>query len=366
MRERTVSLKYEYSEMHGIYRISVFPTRLFYLQIERIKDEILEQTIAIILAFADAVNFNGTTYIETKFPVPKYLAELFGYYNEFEEDQNVVFKNVADDYQFVEEIENKSNAAIMLSGGKDSTYMLLKTLEKYNNSDIIAGYVAGTTVNAEFFPELYAVRKITKMLNVKPKVINIWHADYTETALNFYNRTRWRDLLFLAVARTISKEIVVGETYDLGRFSTIDNLKEYPRRSIYFSGTKLAYDFMAKILNAKIITAPSELEIYRYMSRHRPDLFKLTRSCYNPMKDYMTKCDPKNDWEHACSKCKTFFVYDLILDGIPLSSREISFVLSDRWVGMSKIKQYVSDLVSKSKSLKEIVVPRDKILSEKK
>lgn len=297
-------------------------------------DEALAKLIVLVGAFATAVNLpwrNKRVIIKTPFMVPYQFKKLIDVFNDSQNYSYITFEKY-DDVEFNVSI-NETNPVVLLSGGKDSAYLLYKLLKEYSPEEITPIYVRGSAINAEFLDELKAIKKITDRLKVNFKEIPVYVGNIFIFGLAKARRTIWRDLLLLAIARQFSKNIYIGETYD-PIFHSYENMIENVKYYIpNFSATRFAFKTIEDLTQAKITINDYELEVYRVMKTELRDLFELTRSCFDPLR----KCDPVNDWEHSCRKCKTFHIYDKLLSGEPFTPEELKFIFSRQWLGPTDI-----------------------------
>ncbi|MHA1675455.1 MAG: hypothetical protein ACTSYI_17730 [Promethearchaeota archaeon] len=338
MHIRKIKSKYQYDESNGFLKISIFPGRIFYIEIPRQKPFMLD-ILASLCVFADAVNYEGQTIVESEYQLPFLLNVLFSEFNSLYGSNKIIFQKISTQYKIVDNSDQELNLpVVLLSGGKDSTYQLLEYMKRFKKNEILALFISGTTINSEFLSERQISKRIAEHLNIKWKESYIFNADYSNIALNVQKRTIWRDILMIAIARCFGSPVGTGETYDLYRFTNQKHLKQYNRKIAYFSGTKLAFDIMEEILNASIDSVPDELTVYNEMKKKRPKLFKLTRSCYDPMINSSQICDAQNNFTDACRKCKTFHIYDLVDQNKKLTKEQIEFMNSDLWVGLSNFQ----------------------------
>jgi len=327
-----LDVKYSFDKRSKLLTVSVYPERIFYLKLpfKKLRQEYLE-FLASILSFATAVNihnFSGKIIIKSDFSVPKAFVDVVELYNKSRKSIEIQFENVEEIDHIPIGVDRTDKAIILFSGGKDSAYITLKLLEKYKNNDISALYVKGPTINAEYNVELKNVKSLVKYFDIKLNIIEVCHGDYGYNSMRVRNRGQWRGMLLLALGALYSKNVYWGINRDKDLHDSPERLLRSPTFWLYFGESKPAIDMVSKLLKINVNLLPPEFEVYKTMYTKYPEILKRTHSCFNPMRT----CDI-NDWNRACLKCKTLYIYQKIINGEKLSKRDIDYIKSFEWHG---------------------------------
>ena len=327
-----LDVKYIFDKKSKLLTVSVYPERVFYLKLpfRKLRQEYCE-FLASILSFATAVNihnFSGEIIINSDFSVPKTFTDVIELYNKSRKSIKVKFRNVKSVDQITIGIDRTDKPVILFSGGKDSAYITLKLLERYNKKDISALYIKGPTINAGYNIEFNNVKNLANFLGIKLNTIDVNHGDYGYNSMRVRNRGQWRGMLLLALGALYSKNVYWGINRDKDLHDSYEKLLKSPTFWLYFGESKPVIDMISILLNIKVNLLPSEFEVYKTMYTEYPEVLKRTHSCFNPM----GACDI-NNWNRACLKCKTLYIYRKIINGEKLSKRDIDYIRSFEWHG---------------------------------
>jgi len=331
---KRLEVKYEINSKLNTVIISIYPERVFYVEGLPLSFLPIEyiQYLSMIFCFATIVNlhdFNGDVELSADFKIPQLLIDYFKTYNSIQNSIRIFTESLTSAAYIIELPASHQEKVVLLSGGKDSVYQLLRLLDENDRKNLISLYLSGPTINIEYMMELENLFKLTDYFNTKLKIIKISHGDYGYNSMRVRNRASWRGLLLLSIAAIFSKDIYWGTTYDKELHTDIKKLCQKPQGSIYFGDAFPTINLVKSLLHCDITSAPSEYEIYKYMYLNKREILNQTYSCFNPL----GKCDLEKDWEKGCLKCKTLHIYRKKILNINLTKIEKEYLNSFYWMG---------------------------------
>ena len=343
---KNLEIIYQFDRKSGLLKVSIYPERVFYLTIpfKNISQDYIE-FLSAILSFATACNihnFNGKILIKSSFSIPGVFKDVISLYNKVQRNREVRFRNVDESIErVVIDTSRPVEHIVLFSGGKDSTYALLKLLEKYDKNSVVALYFKGPSINTEYLVEYENVCKLAKKFGVKLQTIEIFHGDYGYNSLRTRSRGQWRGILLLTLAALYSKNIYWGVTLDSALHGSVKDFLNADYSWIYFGDSLPVINTLTRLLDININLLPSEFEVYKSMFENYTDVLAETHSCFNPL----GKCNLENNWERACLKCKTLHIYEKLINKEQLSQHEIEFVKSPLWHGDPDILDIIETII---------------------
>lgn len=337
-----IDVVYEYDDKTGLLGVSVFPERVFYVELPfRSVSQKYIEFLSAIFTFATAVNLHnkrGNIVINTDFKIFSGFDEIINLYNQLQTNIRIKFSNVAKKNEKVSiDIKRGRDPIILFSGGKDSTFSLIQLLKSHEKGTLKALYIKGTTINAEYYKEVENAKRLCDKFGIELKTINVNHGDYEFNSLRVRNRARWRGFLLLALASLYSTKIHWGITRDPALHGNMEQFLRAPYSLVFFGDSLPVINLISEVLNVSVNLLPSEYEVFHQMLEEYPEILEQTHSCFNPIK----KCDLENNWDRSCLKCRSLHIYKKIITKEPLTELELEHIKSPLWHGDPNIKDYL-------------------------
>jgi len=224
-------------------------------------------------------------------------------------------------------VEVPTGRSLLLSGGKDTLWMLLHASEQGSIRGTPAVYLmGGAEINWRAEAERVKAYQDYFEVDVRSYELTLMSAS-SATILPYASRATWRELVTIALARGYGDEIHTGVNLDdIARMSP-EFVTAVTRADValYLSQLAPTLSLLEKGLGARILTVPGEFQTYRETRGH--PLFSVAGSCMTP-----TCRNGK-----PCGKCRGFRVYETLLAGEQLSDEQLGFVLGPKFLGDSSV-----------------------------
>ncbi len=312
-------------------RVSVAPYFVFVIQCPT-RDSSIHGAIALACSFGAAVNLGSAgeqrVVIAPSFAIPDEFVALCTEYSRLQKRVNIQVDADSRSWRPPDQVGDR-DPILLLSGGKDSAYALRQWVTRKGCENLRCLYVRGSGANIEFLDEESSARKLARESKRQLIVQEAHAASYTSLGLNVRLRSIWREFLLIAMGRSLSDRVITGITYEPLLHEVGRDLAQVDGAFVNFAISWIGLEYMRTVLGCEIELTEAEMEIYRRCTE-----MEESRSCLNPL----GKCDTDADWNRACAKCKTFYVYKLLLAGMKLGKRELGFVRSNHWMGEYAIR----------------------------
>jgi len=319
MNKENWNLEWYWDGALSILTIHVFPHRTFLIK-TNVNDNNIIPYLAGLCCFNVILGQNDSmnVIVDSINPLPEGLKHLSDFLKIISSGKFIIeFNNLTSNFKLKESF----NKVLLFSGGKDSLWQLNHLSQNKITNNLIISYVTGTTIAGEYIQELATVKKLSEGMDIH--TVSVESFDYTSIGLNFRYRPRWRMLMLVALARMFSDEIWTGISVD-ERYTTENGLSPTDKLD-YFSETPHALKKLAEMLNCNIWLAPSESYCFFNIDAQNFEY----RSCFSP--DIL--CNPIDNFENSCGKCRTLHIYRKIGNSIVLTKDERLFFDGDEWMG---------------------------------
>lgn len=206
----------------------------------------------------------------------------------------------------------------LVSGGKDSLWVLNKYASRKSTSGLHAIYLAGGA-ELSWHTELASVQRVAKHFGLSLHVYELHTTCNSSRALlRFPNRATWRELITITLARGFGDTVYTGINID--SVARLENPR--PHLEDHLSQLVPTLRALRATLGARMIYgAPGEFAVYRTIRFH--EFFDVGGSCLTP------SCAPGV----LCNKCRTFSLYDKRLAGTPFTPDDLGFGMSAAFIG---------------------------------